>query len=513
MADLLSALTSAAEDTSNMSQSELIAYTYRKTEQPKVDALNERKQKLEQKQAFFNQLNTKVMSLLGAIDGFGEITGDNYNLTFNPLSSAPGKFVTRDISSSNPSVVTANATGDALLGVNTLRVNQLATNDVLVAQSMNLDDDFALTGEHTFNFNGKDVTVDFGDSTITNEAAMKKIASAVNETEDIGVSASLVKGTTSTGRLTFTATETGSTRTVEGEEISNDIRFTAGSSVLSEIGLGSNLRAGTTNRTTFNESQPDRAYYKTADYNELNSEIVINSVVVTRSTNTVNDALEGVTLNLHKAQDEDEQAVNLTTSVGTGSVKDVVQPLIRAYNELLGFLDQNKSMLRSDTSVSNLRQIIRSIPSQEVSSVQTPSGNEDVPSFLTEVGIDIDNSGKLNIDDLDRLEEMLRDDPQKVSDLFVSADGFAAKLNKAIYAYTGDDSIITSRKESLTDQIQTTTKRTEELQARIDYRAEALREEYETMLQVFLEAQSQYQMIGGYGTSGMGGASTGGYYY
>ncbi len=501
MSDLLSALTSSVEDTSNMSQSELIAYTFRKTEQPKVDALNKKKQTLEQKQIFFNQLNTKISSLLGSIDTFGEISGDRYDLSFNKLTNADSKFVTRDIATSNSNVVTVSASSTALLGVNTLKVNRLATNDVLVAKSLNLSDDFSLTGEHTFNINGKDVSVDFGDSTISNEAAMKKIANAVNNTEDIGISASLVKSTNTSGRLTFTAKETGTTRTNDGDEVTNDIRFTSGSDVLNALGLNNSLNSGTDNRATYDEAQPDNAYFKVADTNELNSEIIVNSVRVTRSTNTVTDALEGVTINLHKAQDEDEQQITLTTTVGTGKVKDMLQPLITAYNDLLGFLDSNKSMLRGDSSVSSLRQVVRSLPSQKISSVQTPSDDEHIPSYLTEIGISIDKAGKLYIDDTEKLENLLKDDPQKVSDLFISADGFAAKMNKAIYAYTGSDSIIASRKDSLQDQIQTTTKRTEQLQLRIDSQAEALRKEYENILKVYLEAESQYQMLGGYGTT------------
>jgi flagellar hook-associated protein 2 len=502
MTDLLSALTSGVEDTSSMSQSELIAYTYRKTEQPKVDALKEKKQTLEQKQVFFNQLNSKVSSLLSAIDAFGKISGDKYSLSFDKLAGADSKFVTRNIATSDSSVVTASASSDALLGVNTIKVNRLATNDVLIAQSLDLADDFALTGEHTFNMNGKDVTVDFGDSTITNEAAMKKIATAINNTEDIGLSASLVKSTSTSGRLTFTATETGTTRTVDGEEVSNDIRFTSGSAVLTSLGLGNSLHSGTDHRADFNASQPDKAYYKVADPSQLNSEIVINSVVVTRSSNTVRNALEGVTLNLHKVQDEDAAEINLTTTVGTNKVKEMLQPLLTAYNDLLGFLDENKSMQRSDASISSLRQLIRGIPSQEVTSIQTASGNEDIPSFLTEIGLSIDKAGKIYIDSNEKLEGFLKNDPQKVSDLFVSDDGFAAKLNKAIYSYTGNDSIISARKDSLSQQIQTTSKRTDELQTRIDSRAEALRKEYESMLKVFLEAQSQYQLLGNYGSWG-----------
>jgi len=502
MSDLLSALTSSIEDTSNMTQSELIAYTFKKTEQPKVDALNERKQSLEQKQVFFNQLNTKISSLMSAIDAFGKISGDKYNLSFDKLASADLKFVTRNIATSDSSVLTASASSDALLGVNTIKVNRLATNDVLVAQSLDLASDFALTGEHTFNMNGKNVTVDFGESTISNEEAMKKIAKAINATEDIGMSASLVKSTSTKGRLTFTATETGTTRTVDSVEVANDIQFVAGSDVLKEIGLGNNLLNPDNKREVYKGSQPDKAYYKVADPNELNSEIVVNSVVVTRSSNSVTDALEGVTLNLHKAQDEEDMEINVTTTVGTSKVKETLQPLLTAYNDLLGFLDENKSLQRSDTSVSSLRQMIRSIPSQEVSSVQAASdSDDDVPSFLTEIGLSIDKAGKIYIDDNEKLEGFLEDDPQKVADLFISDDGFAAKLNKAVYSYTGSDSIIVARRDSLSQQIQTTTKRTEELQARIDSQAEALRKEYDSMLEVFLQAQAQYQMLGSYGSS------------
>jgi len=501
MADLLSALTSSIEDTSNMTQSELIAYTFKQTQQPKIDTLNQRKQSLEQKQVFFNQLNTKITALMSAIDTFGEISGDKYNLSFDKLTNADSKFVTRNISTSDSSVITASASSEALLGVNTIKVNRLATNDVLVAQSLDLADDFALTGEHTFNMNGKAISVDFGESTLSNEEAMKKIATAINNTEDIGMSASLVKSTTTSGRLTFTATETGTTRTEDDLEVANDIRFTAGSDVLNELGLGNELGSGRANRKEYKENQADKAYYKVADPNQLNSEIVVNSVVVTRSSNTVTDALEGVTLNLHKAQDEEDMQINLTTTVGTNKVKEMLQPMLTAYNDLLGFLDENKSLQRSDASVSSLRQMVRSMPSQEISTVQTSDSDEDIPSFLTEIGLSIDNAGKIYLDDNEKLEGFLKDDPQKVADLFISEDGFAAKLNKAVYSYTGTDSIISARKDSLSQQIQTTTKRTDELQTRIDSQAEALRKEYESMLEVFLQAQAQYQMLGTYGSS------------
>ncbi|MBI5325561.1 MAG: hypothetical protein HZB41_09890, partial [Ignavibacteriae bacterium] len=67
MSDLLSLLqglsSSSTQDTGSMSQLDLMVEAYRKTEQPKINALNTKKQNLQKRQAFFNTLNSKLNTL------------------------------------------------------------------------------------------------------------------------------------------------------------------------------------------------------------------------------------------------------------------------------------------------------------------------------------------------------------------------------------------------------------------------------------------------------------------
>ena len=90
-----------------------------------------------------------------------------------------------------------------------------------------------------------------------------------------------------------------------------------------------------------------------------------------------------------------------------------------------------------------------------------------------------------------------------MSNIFISENGFVQKINTVISNLTGSDGLIQSRTLSLSEQIDTTVERTNDLEDRINRQAEALRTEYETMLTVFLEAQAQFSMLSGYsgGTS------------
>ncbi len=473
MSDLLSLLGLDSGANSNKTQSELLVDAYKATQQPQVDALKSRQTSLEKKQVFYNSLKTKVDSMVSQLDIF---QADNID----------EKFITRKATLSNSSYFTASASSDANIGVTTVKVNRLATNDSLVSKQMNLSgtDFSSMAGDKTISFtvNGQsyDITVNFTGSE-TNEEAMKKIITAINGTDDIDMSASLIKDTTSTGRISFTSKDTGA---------DYNIQF-ADSDVLGALGITqAALNPGTTSRTTLTGTD---AGYQNADYSQLSSEIVVGGITVTRNSNTVEDALQGVTFTLLKAHSGDEAAVTVSTDVNTQGVADLIKPILDKYNDLLKFAANDKTMIRSDSAVSSLRYRLRSIASDEVTTVQ--SGN---PKRLTEIGIKINTDGTLSVDDQDKLESFLKDDPQAVADLFTSEDGFAAKLDETISNLTGDSGLIKSRTTNLTSQIEDTKNKTSELQDRIDQQAETMRKEYESMLKLMLEAQNQYTYLSGY---------------
>lgn len=473
MADL-SGLISGSSGGSQ-TQTDLLVEAYRRSQQPKLDAINTRQKNLENRKVFYNNLNTKINSLVSQIDTF---QSDN----------SSDKFITRSVTSSNTSVLTATASSSAVLGTGDVFVERLASADLLISKQLSLSGSFGESEgtksfDLTVNGSTKSVSVTFTGSE-TNEEAMTKIVNAINNTDDIGVNATYIKDTSSTGRITLTSKTSGS---------ENKITF-ADSSVLEKLGITSAaLNPSTTSRTV---SSGTAAGYKTADFNSLDAKLKVNGIDVTRGTNTIDDLLPGITLNLLKPQETGDQSITLTTSVNTGAVESLINPLLSSYNDLLRFVRDNKANQRADSAVSSLYQNLRSISSQQITGL-----DEDSPSFLTEIGIKINSDGTLSIGDKTKLESYLKDSPDKVADLFTSADGFAAKLDKAISSLVGDDGLIKSRQNSLTDQIETAKSRKTNIEARIDSQADALRKEYEKTLKIYLDAQNQYSYLNTFGTT------------
>jgi len=497
MADLLSTAltssTSSTSSTSEMTQSEKLVESYKQTQQSKVDAITDKITELESRQTFYNNLNTKINTLVSAIDTF-------------TASNANSKFVTRKVSVSDDDILTATADSNSITGYTTVNVNRLASSDTLISKQLDRTADSGLTGTYSFKINAADadldeetITVNFGSTPLTNEEAMKAIANAINARDDLDISASYIKDTPNTGRLTFISSDT-------GEE--NSIVFDDnGTGILSNFLGFSNI----TDRVS-SDTDDTAARYNLVDKTQLNSEIVLNGVTVTHASNEVDDVMPGIKLNLKKVN-AGETPVTLSNKVDTSAVETLITPLLKAYNDLLDFIKSDYSVYKNEAGVSNLYNTLRGLSSQAMTSGADSKGNT-IPKYLTEIGIKISSTGTLSVGDYDTLEDVLTSDGGglKVAALFTtakdstnsaSAYGVAERLYDSIKSFTGytDENgnsvqgIIKSRKYSLSTQIDSQEDRKTELETRIEKQAQALRKEYENMLQVYLEAQTQYSSL------------------
>jgi len=472
MADLTSSLNSLSDSLNSLlqassaskSQADLLVEAYKRTQSGKLNQLKERKSSLEKKSSFFSGLRSKINSLMSQIDKFS-------------TASAPSLFVTRKATSSDPSIVSASATGEALLGINTIKVNRLASNDVLISDRLTATDTFTVFGSNlSFIINGKTVNVTINSGT-SNEDALKLIATAINNTSDINATASVIKDTSSTVRLTLTAKGTGA---------DNKITFDDnGSGVLNALGFG-NVDPNASIRTPI-QSGNQYAHFRIAAVDELNSEAEINGILVTRSSNSLSDVIQGLTINLLKVQDQNSQPITLTTDVDTSAVQNLLNPLINAYNEILQFLNNNKNLLKDEPLLRNLISNLRVIPSQAVTSAQT--GN---PQYLNEIGIKTNSDGTLSISDTTKLSEALKSDYKKVADLFTSSDSFVNKLKNIVGLLSGDTNYITNKTQNVQKQIYEMQKRITDLEAKIEIQAESYKNEYFRSLEAYLKAQAQY---------------------
>lgn len=462
LSDALSSLTSTTN--TSQTQADLLVEAFKRTQSAQVDRLKERKSTLEKKSTFFATLNSKINTLASYIDKFS-------------AASASTLFVTRSVTSSDSTIVSATATSEALVGLNSVKVNRLASNDILISARLNASDPFSVTGSNlTFKINGKDVTVSI-DSGSTNEQALSKIATAINNTSDVNVTASTVKDTSSTIRLTITAKNTGT---------ENKITFDDnGSGVLNALGF-SNVDPNAVVRTP-TQSGNEYAHYKIADSTQLDSESEVNGILVTRGSNSLSDVIQGLTITLLKAQDASAQPITLTTEVDSTAVQNLIKPLLDSYNDILQYLDANKSVLKDEPLIRNLGSNLRVISSQAITSAQ--SGN---PQYLYEIGIKASSNGTLAFYDTTKLTDALKSDAQKVSDLFTSSDSFVAKINNTISLLKGDSGYITTKTTNVRNQIDQVQKRIAELETKIDIQAENYRKEYIRTLEIYLKAQQQY---------------------
>ena len=477
MADILGSFLSTATGTAaSTSTSQQLVNAFKATKKPQVDALTTRKTTLEKNRSFYSGLRTRVNSLTSQIDKM-------------VASSTQIKFSAKSITSSNTAVATASADETATEGINTLKVNQLASNDVLVGKRLAIGAGnlFAQTGtDLTFKINNKDVKVTIAAGS-TNDQAMQAIARAINGVTDVNVTASYITDTSTTGRLTLTSTNTGS---------DNKITFDDnGSGVLTALGFGNVDPNASTRTPTVNDKT--LAYYKIAATDSLNSKVEVNGIEITRGSNSITDVITGVTLNLIKPQESSEQALTLTTGIDSSAVQNLINPILSAYNDALRYVKSNASLSRNDPAINSMYNTLRSLPTQAVTSATI--GN---PKYLSELGISAGSDGTLSITDTTKLSNLLKDDPNKVADLFTGSDGFAQKINTLINKLVGETGVIKSKTNSLNTQIDYTSQRIDKLNESIEKQAESYRKQYEAMLSSYLDAQKQYANMTAYINSG-----------
>ncbi len=485
-----------ASITSNSSnnQVEQLVQAFRASEQSKIDSIKTKKTTLENTQVFYNNLFTKINSLVSAMDKFGDYKFNNGSPVFNKTDSIDKLFKAKAITSSKTDVLTATANSEAIPSTISLKVERLASNDVLITKKLTLANNFGLSeGTYNLNFtvNGEtksiSLTLTGGE---TNEDVMKKIVETINKTENIKINASYIKDTSTTGRLTLTSKNSGT---------DNAITFFGDNALLSALGLDSVVQ-NSSSRSIANDND---AGFVSSNAADLNSKIVMNSLNIYRNSNTIDDVIPGVTLNLLKPQEANDQPVVLTTQVDTNGVKDLINNVLTALNDIVDFINSNKQIARSESSVSQLKFNIRSLASAKIDSIT----DENSPKYLSDLGIKIDENGKFTLSDTTTLEKYLKDDPMKVANIFTKEDGIIRKINDFVYNLQGTEGLISQKKSSLTKQINNYDDKIKETQSRIDTQAENLRKQYTTLMKTYYEALNQYNSYSSFSSSGLSTSS------
>ena len=194
----------------------------------------------------------------------------------------------------------------------------------------------------------------------------------------------------------------------------------------------------------------------------------IDGLAITRSSNTVSDAIEGVTLSLVKPT-EGETAVTVARDDDTA--KKAIDEFAKAYNEL-------NTLIRSQTSYNaetkkagtlNGDSSMRSIQSQLRTALGNPISGLSGAKMLSDAGISFKTDGSMSVDST-KLTEALADPSKKIGELFAgngTVDGFAKSMETRLKGMLGTDGLLSARTEGINSTIKSFDLRIETMEARL----------------------------------------------
>jgi flagellar hook-associated protein 2 len=463
------------------------------------------------------KVDSKLSALQSAITPFTE-------------SGSSSPFGAMTVDTGDSTNFSASATDSASPGAHSLTIHQLAQADTRVSTRYDADgtgirDNFfdkVLTSEQqTFSIEvaspddgtreSIDVTID-ASGLNTNEEILTEVKNKINTamtdavdagtiTDDEKATASLTTESDGTVRLSLRSADSGYT---------NRLSFTdSGDGFLDEIELnadhgnfeGSDTSGGQVYRVGTGETDT-----------ELNSKFDLDGLTYYRDSNTVDDALSGVTLELNKATGTQE---DFTVKADSEAIKEDVQKFIDKFNDAQDFIDEKTNVdeetkqrgpLAGDFTFRNLQFKLRT---EAVEKVDSQAADE--PQYLNDVGIEMTEEGRLRLADEGKLMDAIESDRGAVESLFNASDGVATRMESRIESYVKTDGLIDNREEGIDAKIDRLEDRVDDMEERLANQEQRLREQYAQVQETIAQFQSQQQHLQGFGIGG--GQNLGGQFF
>lgn len=210
----------------------------------------------------------------------------------------------------------------------------------------------------------------------------------------------------------------------------------------------------------------------------------VNGVAITRSSNTIVDAIPGVTLELTAVSDAPSQ---VTVSRDDDSVKSAVQGFISAYNRYQGIVSGLTAFKGDDTSGNGLLlgdATTRSVTTQ-LRQVLGTSNTQGSLRRLDQAGIQIELDGTLSLDEK-TFDKALTQDPAGLAALFAGSGdrqsaapvGLAGRLSETIAGLTDDQGLLKTASDGLDRRIGDIDDRLATMQTAIDATVERYRQQF-----------------------------------
>ncbi|NLY45157.1 MAG: flagellar filament capping protein FliD [Tissierella sp.] len=430
-----------------------------------------------------NQLNTRKTSITDQQNAWKDIN-TRLNTLFEKLKvlQSESTFTTNKATSLNEDFVTATADTSAVAGKYKINVQQLATNTSIIGGEINSE---------VFT-NGGSFTIKSADNSVGREvnfapnSDLRSLVAEINEVSvdqvDSETKEVIKKGTGVTaaiidGRIVLTDEKTGD-RTIELSGDNNTLKNLG----LSNIGVDTKKEDGA----------------RLVD--GKNAVFTINGMEIEKRSNSIDDVVEGLTINLKK---EGETVVTIGTD--NEKAETAIKEFVDQYNSTMKFIEGklaagdpevpgSAGTLSGDGTLMRLHSSLRSLVTASIKDEE--GGFTDI----SQLGVSTkDRYGELQLD-ATKFSKALLEDPSKVAKFFGSDEnsGYAAGMRKQIDSFISDkNGIIKTKNESFDMTLKDINRRIEDFEVRMVKREERLIKQFTALDVAMMQAESQMSWLAG----------------
>jgi flagellar hook-associated protein 2 len=222
------------------------------------------------------------------------------------------------------------------------------------------------------------------------------------------------------------------------------------------------------------------------------AEINVDGNVLKSDTNTFDDSVQDLKITVLRVSDADKDSgiagarksnkVDITTD--KTSIQELVQQFVDGYNTLQ---DKMNTLDKRGTFVGGVKQddggalagdaTTRAISSFMSNLLVSPSKNSGTYSTVFEIGMKMDNKGKLSLDKT-KFSEAIDKNFDQVVALFGGDDGLASTLNKGLKEYTKSGGMLAQREDVLNSDLRALTQKASTATTQLAKYEAALRAQY-----------------------------------
>jgi|SRR5579871_6445993 len=394
-------------------------------------------------------------------------------------TSTDGTFSSMSATAADTTVLGASAGAGAAAGVYNISVSKLASNQIVRSNAAYAATDTFDNG--TLHITVGNATTDVAIGPANNTLA--GIAQAIN-TAKAGVTATVLNDGT-TNHLLLSSNTSGASGTIK---VSVDQTGSGATQNLSDLAYAGSDTA------TMVQAQAG-----------LNASLTINGTSITRPSNTITDAIGGVTLNL-----TGQGTTSLTVAADSSGTLAAVNAFASAYNSVVKTLNSVSSYdassntaqpLNGNAIVLQLQQGLPRIFSHAVGGIKGGL------TTLADVGVSLQQDGTMTVNAA-KLQSALSNPGNDVASLFggtaAGSEGFAYQLDQFLNNFTSPTGAISAQTHGLTSAIQSLTQRETDMTNYLDRVKAQYTAEFTNMdatvsqlnsVQSFMTQQLQYQLV------------------